>query len=140
MNLTSREEDYLETIYLLSRDNQSVGITDVARELGVTLPTVNSAVGRLKDYGLVNHEHYGKIILNDEGRRIGADVYRAHRAIHIFLTDILHLSPDMAELEACKMEHAISRETMHRLEILVEKIQSSKLGSIDYDAVQSSRK
>lgn len=140
MNLTSREEDYMETIYLLSRDNAPVSITDVARALGVTLPTVNSAVTKLKEYGLIQQEHYGKIILNEEGRHIGAGIYRAHQAIRIFLTDILHLPPEIAESEACQMEHAISRETMHRLEILVEKIQSSKLGRIDYEAVQSSRK
>lgn len=139
MNLTSREEDYLETIYLLSQDHHPVGVTDVARALGVTLPTVNSAVTRLKEYGLVQQEHYGKIILNDDGRRIGAGIYRAHKALRIFLTDILYLPHDIAESEACQMEHAISRETMHRLEILVEKIQSSKLGKIDYDAYQSSR-
>jgi DtxR family Mn-dependent transcriptional regulator len=140
MDLTSREEDYLETIYLLSPDNRPVSITEVARELDVTLPTVNSAVSKLKEYGLVYQEHYGKIILNEDGRRIGAGIYRAHRAIRIFLTNILHLPHDIAENEACQMEHAISRETMHRLEILVEKMQSSKLGRIDYDAIKSSRK
>ncbi len=61
MKLTTKEEDYLETIYRLSKKSDTVGISDVARKRGVTLPTVISAVSRLKENGLVSQRHYGKI-------------------------------------------------------------------------------
>jgi len=124
MSLTSREEDYLEAIYLLTEKGDRVGITDVARELGVTLPTVKSAVSRLKQDGLVEQKHYGKIVLNPTGQKIGAEIYRAHRALRVFLNKILQVPLDVSESEACRMEHAISKDTLKRLESFVEDFQS----------------
>lgn len=124
MKLTWKEEDYLETIYRLSRGSDSVGITDVARERGVTLPTVTSAVSRLKENGLLTQRHYGKIFLSSAGKKLAAEVYRTHKAIRQFLTDVLGLPHDLAEDEACQMEHAMKEETISRLVDFVEAVKS----------------
>ena len=123
MALTSRVEDYLETIYLLSRRIDHVGISDVARELGVSLPTVKSAVSRLKENGLVCQKHYGKILLNPEGEKKGAEVYHAHTTLRDFLHNLLKRPLDIAEEEACRIEHVISRETLERLETFMQSMQ-----------------
>jgi DtxR family Mn-dependent transcriptional regulator len=115
MKLTTREEDYLETIYRLSRTADSVGISDVAHERKVTLPTVKSAVRRLKDHGLVSQRHYGKIVLNATGRKQAEEIYRVHQAIRIFLTEILQLPHELSEHEACRMEHGMDKKTLKRL-------------------------
>jgi len=123
MKLTTKEEDYLETIYRLSQKSDTVGVSDVARKRGVTLPTVISAVSRLKENGLVSQRHYGKIFLSDEGEKKAAHIYRTHKAIRLFLTSVLRLPPDQSEAEACKLEHAISDETIKRLTAFVETYQ-----------------
>ncbi len=115
MKLTSREEDYLETIYRLSQTIDAVGISDVAHERQVTLPTVKSAVKRLKENGLVSQRHYGKIVLNASGRKQAEDIYRVHSALRIFLNEILQLPPELSEHEACRMEHGMSKKTINRL-------------------------
>jgi len=123
MKLTTREEDYLETIFRLSEELGAVGISDVARERGVTLPTVVSAVTRLKRSGLVNKQHYGKIHLNPSGRKKAVEIYKKHTALKMFLTDILELPSKLAEQEACKMEHVMCPETIGKLVEFMEGVQ-----------------
>lgn len=120
MKLTSKEEDYLETIYRLSRKADTVGVSDVARERGVTMPTVISAVNRLKESGLVKQRHYGKIFLSEAGTRKAQEIYKIHQAIKLFLTDILRLPSELSEKEACCLEHAVSDETIKRLVAFIE--------------------
>jgi DtxR family Mn-dependent transcriptional regulator len=123
MKLTSKEEDYLETIYRLSLKDGPVGISDVARERDVTLPTVVSAVSRLKMMGLISQRHYGKIVLNRSGRKKAQEIFETHKAIKLFLTDVLCLSQEHSEGEACRLEHVISKETLRRLTAFVETVQ-----------------
>jgi DtxR family Mn-dependent transcriptional regulator len=122
VKLSSKKEDYLETIYRLSTGAGTVGLTDIARERGVTLPTVNSAIGKLKEDGLVNQEHYGKIALTPAGERKAAEIYRAHKVLSRFLSEILGLSTRQAENEACIMEHGLSPMTLQRLENFINKV------------------
>jgi DtxR family Mn-dependent transcriptional regulator len=124
MKLSSREEDYLETIYRLSQTTDSVGISDVAHERNVTLPTVKSAVKRLKEHGLVSQRHYGKIVLNASGRKQAEEIYRVHRAIRIFLSEILQLPSELSERDACRMEHGMSKRTLNRLVDFTELIRN----------------
>jgi DtxR family Mn-dependent transcriptional regulator len=120
MKLTSKEEDYLETIYRLSCGSDTVGISDVARARGVTLPTVISAVSRLKENGLVKQRHYGKIFLSETGETLAKEIFRIHQAIKSFLSEVLQLPANLSEAEACKLEHAVSNETINRLVAFME--------------------
>ena len=86
------------------------------------MPTVISAVTRLKRNGLISKRHYGKINLNPAGRKKGVEIYKRHKAIKAFLIDILELSQKHAEKEACRMEHAMSQETIMKLVNFMEKV------------------
>jgi DtxR family Mn-dependent transcriptional regulator len=122
MKLSSKREDYLETIFRLSDRIDAVGVSDIAKARGVTLPTVISAISKLKKDGLVNQRHYGKIVLTHEGKKKAAEVYQAHSVLRLFLGDVLGLPEEMAEAEACKMEHGLSPETLGRMKIFIRKI------------------
>ena len=122
--LTRKEEDYLETIYRLAQDSGTVGISDIARERGVTLPTVFSAVSRLKANGMVSQSHYGKISLNPKGKQTAEEIYESHRVLRVFLQEVLGLSSEMAEENACRMEHGLNQEAVKRLKIFIEMVQS----------------
>ena len=113
--LTARTVDYLETIYVLSLANDTVGVSQVAAERDVTKPTARSAVVRLRDAGLVRQERYGKILLTDAGRRRAESVYRTHKVIFRFLHDVLGVDAERADAEACRMEHGLSEDTRARL-------------------------
>jgi DtxR family Mn-dependent transcriptional regulator len=113
--LTARTIDYLETVYLLSLKHDTVGVSQVAAERGVTTPTARSAIRRLRDDGCVRQERYGKILLTEKGRLRAATVYRTHTVLFRFLHDILAVDPEVANAEACRLEHGLSQDTLLRL-------------------------
>ena len=107
-------EDYLEAIYELSDGKSAVRSVDVAEKLNVSKASVNKAVKALKAAELVDQPYYGDITLTDEGRAYGSSVLLRHHMLRSFLIDLLGVDPDVAEDEACAMEHSISDDTMHR--------------------------
>lgn len=113
--LPARTLDYLETIYLLSLRNDTVGVSQVAAERGVTIPTARSAIRRLKQSGYVRQERYGKVVLTPKGRSEAAGVYRTHTMLFRFLHDVLAVDPETADAEACRLEHGLSDDTLRRL-------------------------
>ena len=56
MKLTNSQEEYLKTIYLLEKNNKKVRVTDIAKKLKITKPSVNKGINVLKEIGLVNYE------------------------------------------------------------------------------------
>jgi DtxR family Mn-dependent transcriptional regulator len=113
--LTPRTADYLETIYLLSLRHDTVGVSQVAAERDVTIPTARAAVDRLKKGGFCRQERYGKIVLTVKGRERAETVYGKHRALFKFLHDVLGVDSDTADGEACALEHGLSPETKAKL-------------------------
>jgi Mn-dependent DtxR family transcriptional regulator len=113
--LSDRTSDYLETIYLLSLRQDTVGISQVAAARGVTIPTARAAMGRLKKDGCIRQERYGKILLTDDGRERAARVYRTHSTLFRFLHDVLGVTVETADADACRLEHGLSDATLGRL-------------------------
>lgn len=112
--ISSAYEDYLEAIYELCGPSGAVRSVDVAAKLNVSKASVNKAVKALKASGLVDQPYYGDITLTEEGAAYGASVLERHHMLKKFLTDVLGVDDEVAEDEACEMEHAISDDTMAR--------------------------
>lgn len=115
--LTMAGEDYLEAIYRLTQENaadEGVRSVDVAEQLDVSKASVNKALSTLKDAGFVEQNRYGRVQLTDEGKKYGAHVWQCHRALRTFLMRDLGVSPEVADVEACQMEHALSHDTQKR--------------------------
>ena len=118
-HLTMANEDYLECIVRIEAEEPNQGVdgirsVEIAQRLDVSKASVNKAIASLKSQGMVEQAHYGKVCLTEEGRSIGAAVWRRHRMLRAFLTDELGVEFDRADEEACKMEHALSEDTMDR--------------------------
>ena len=64
---------------------------------------------------MVAQNLYGRVTLTEKGRRYAAVVWRAHRALRTFLESDLGVEPEVADQEACLMEHVLSEDTMERL-------------------------
>ncbi len=121
-DLTSNMEDYLETIYEIGEEqgDPQVRVTDIARRLGVTRPSVVGMVKHLEEHGTVIHTHYGGITLTKNGEKIAKDVLNRHRVLRRFLEEVLGLDAQIAEEDACRMEHTLSQETIERFIALEE--------------------
>jgi len=108
-------EDYLEAIRTLSGVGHPVKVTQLSEALNVSKPSVTAAVARLAAEGLVDHEKYGAMELTPLGRLVADDVCRRHEALRVFLTEILGVSNETAQEDACKLEHHLSHDSSVRL-------------------------
>lgn len=107
-------EDYLEAIYFIQRENGSARVTDVSDRMGISKPSVNRAINTLKKQEYVEHEPYGTLTLTAEGLKTAKSVAERHYAIKRFLV-LIGVSDEDAENEACRLEHAMSAETVLKL-------------------------
>ena len=113
-------EDYLETILELEKMGK-VRSVDIARIMNVSKPSVNKSMNVLKDMNYITQEDYGDVRLTDEGRRLAESVLERHNLLASFFKDVLKVSDDVADLDACKVEHVISEETLNKIKEFMSK-------------------
>lgn len=120
--MTQSLEDYLEMVsFLADEGGGEVRLTDVASRLGVSKPSVFTALKILEEQGLLEHERYRTISLTQKGMIEAAEIRDRHSFLTAFLRTIVGVSPDIAEKDACKMEHLLSKETLQKIKALVQK-------------------
>ena len=117
---TASMEDYLEAIAKLSEEETSVRVTQISKKLGVRKPSVTAALQRLSEDGLVKHRRYGLVELTPKGRRIAEEVMRRHEVLFRFLSEVLDIDPEIAQEDACRMEHSLSPASLEKLAKFVE--------------------
>ncbi|MDR1956360.1 MAG: metal-dependent transcriptional regulator [Treponema sp.] len=118
--MTQSLEDYLEMVSFLS-DEGEVRVTDIAVRLGVSKPSVLTALKVLEDQGLLEHERYRTVSLTEKGVFQAAAIRKRHSFLTAFLRDTIGVNPETAEKEACKMEHLLSEETLEKMKAFVKK-------------------
>ena len=115
MPLHESGEDYLETIYLLSKKKDFVRSIDIATELNYSKASISRAMKLLREAGLITMADDGQIKLTKLGYQTAEDVYSRHTLLTDFFTQELGVNPVTAEKDACRIEHVISEETFLRL-------------------------
>ncbi|MEG0371153.1 MAG: metal-dependent transcriptional regulator [Clostridium sp.] len=127
MSRTSKAyEDYLETILILEKTRGIVRSIDIAESKRVSRPSVNKAINNLISLGYVIKENYGHVYLTDTGREKATEIMNKHNLITNFLIEILKVSPEISENDACQMEHFLSNETLEKLENFLIKYSLNK--------------
>ena len=106
-------EMYLETILLLKKQNGNVRSIDIARELGFSKPSVSRGVGILKNDGYIK--------LTEKGTEKATAVYEKHECLTEFLMHTAKVSKEVAEDDACKIEHIISDEVFEGIKKFLNK-------------------
>ncbi|MCC8015187.1 MAG: metal-dependent transcriptional regulator [Eubacterium sp.] len=115
MGLHESGEDYLETILILKNRQGFVRSIDVANELGFSKPSISRAMSILRDNGYITIELGGNIVLTDKGKETAGNVYERHVLITEFFVKVLGVDKEIAEKDACKIEHDISDETFLKM-------------------------
>ena len=108
-------EDYLETILRLKKQMGQVRSIDIARELDYSKPSVSRAMKILGEKGLVYMDGHKYIHLTDEGLDRAENVAGRHELFKDMLTKIFGVSEEMAEEDACRIEHIVSDETVKKI-------------------------
>ncbi len=112
MKNNESQEMYLEAILQLKLEMGSVRSIDVARKLDYSKPSVSRAIKLLEKNGLLVRASAGELQLTPEGQAEAERVYAAHRLLTEFFVQTLKLPKEIAEEDACRIEHVISKETM----------------------------
>ena len=124
--LTRGVEDYLEAIYHLC-GSEGARTKDIASALGVKPPSVTEMVGRLCEMGYVTSERYGNVTLTPKGERLARKVIHRHKLLVEFLL-VIGVSERTAQVDACKIEHDLSAQTVERLTTFVHRTMDQKGG------------
>lgn len=119
MKLQESGENYLETILVLKNRLGYVRSIDIATELGFSKPSISRAVGILKEAGYVVVEPTGNIVLTETGQEMANKVYERHIVISKFLELSLGVDKEIADKDACKIEHIISEESFSKMKEIV---------------------
>lgn len=138
MILTNSLEEYLKTIYLLENSEHQIRVTDIANKLNCTKPSVNRALKVLKENHFIEYEAYGNINLTPLGQKEAKQILRKYDILKLFLIEVLEVDELIADQEAVSMKHAISKETIKKLEQYVDKILN--LGDLNCDYDETSEK
>jgi DtxR family Mn-dependent transcriptional regulator len=129
---TASMEDYLEAIAKLGEGRKVVKVKQLSETLGVRMPSVTSALKKLSEQELVEHERYGHIKLTPEGDKVARDVICRHEALTRFFAQALGINQETAEEDACKIEHVISPLSMERVTKFVDFIEACPLGGANF--------
>ena len=119
-------EDYLEAIYRIIEKKGYARTTDLAKVLNLSPSSVTGMFKKLSEEGYVNYEKYGGITLTEKGRVLAHKVDGRHKTLSMLLT-VLGVPEDIADDDACRIEHNVSKKTMSVLKNLLEFMQHCKL-------------
>ena len=114
-------EMYLETILILSERLPVVRSVDVANELDFKKSSVSIAMKNLREKKQITMTDAGYIYLTDEGRAIAEMIYERHKVIAKVL-ESLGVPKDIANNDACRIEHVISVETFEAVKAHAAKV------------------
>jgi DtxR family Mn-dependent transcriptional regulator len=113
--LSQSLEEYLESIYIISKKKKTVRVKDVVKDMQVKSASVIGALKKLTKLGYIEHEHYGYIELTRMGEAEANKIYAKHKVLFKFLAQVLGVTEETAERDACSLEHHISNETLKKL-------------------------
>ncbi|MBN1348668.1 metal-dependent transcriptional regulator [candidate division KSB1 bacterium] len=105
-------QEYVEIIHEIQKSQKVARVKDIAQNRGVTRSSVSTALNLLKEKKLIKHESYGLVELTSKGEELARMLDRRHAIIQKFFTDVLGIQSEIADADACKMEHHVSSETM----------------------------
>ena len=131
--ISKASEEYLKTMYILKKQNGNIRVTDIAKKMNCTKPSVNKAIYNLKDNGFLNYESYGTIELTEAGEDLAKKIIEAYDIVYIFLKEVLNLEKEEAEKEAEKIKMAITDETANKLAKYVHKVLDLNNLDCNYD-------
>lgn len=108
------EQNYLETIYILYLNKDEVRNIDIAERLGLARATVTYMLGTLEKKGYIKYGADKIVRFTKKGKDFAEDLYEKH----LYLTKLLKhigVDKDTAEIEACQIEHAISKDSFKKI-------------------------
>lgn len=114
MRKNESAENYLETIYILSKKLPVVRSVDIATELNFKKPSVSVAMKHLREKELIVVSDAGFITLTEEGKAQAEAIYERHTILTKMFV-MLGVPEEIAAEDACQIEHILSDESFEAI-------------------------
>ncbi|MHA1664451.1 MAG: metal-dependent transcriptional regulator [Candidatus Njordarchaeales archaeon] len=122
MEITRALEEYLKTIYILKQKGRKVvRVRDIAKKMNVKMSSVTDALKRLSREDLVEYQKREYVDLTKKGKRLAEKLYKRWTILFFFFSEVLGVSKDIANDDACKVEHTLSDQTINALKGFISK-------------------
>lgn len=121
MSSGESQENYLETILMLSKKLPVVRSVDIANELGFKKSSVSIAMKHLREKEHITVSDAGFITLTASGEKIAKTIYERHEFLSNWLVS-LGVSAETADEDACRIEHDLSAESFKAIKDFVNKV------------------
>lgn len=121
MKYRESEEMYLETILLLTSGDKKIRSIDIANYLNYSRASVSRAIGLLKKNEYIEIDD-NCIFLTPNGLDKAKSIYERHNVITNVLVK-LGVSEDVAEENACRIEHVISDDVVEKFKEFLQNSQ-----------------
>ena len=119
MSLYESGQMYLETIYVLSKEQNLVRAIDVGEHMGYSKPSVSRAMSTLKKDGYITVGEDGGLQLTEKGLEVARTMYERHTVLTKLLMG-LGVEESLAAEDACRMEHVLSEESFAAIKAHME--------------------
>lgn len=116
---TNVKENYLKAIFYLDREDPNISLSDLSKEMGVSIPTVNSMVKRLQEEKWVVYQKYKPLKLTAKGRKTAALIIRKHRLTEMFLEKFMGFGWEEVHDIAEEIEHVRIEKLFDRMDELL---------------------
>lgn len=126
--ITSSQEDYLEAIWALTWQEGVARVSDIADWLGVSMSSVTGALKGLAERKLVEYTPHRQVTLSDRGMEVAEKISSRHQMLRHFLTDVFDVGEELADRNACRIEHAVDEIVSKKMSLFVEFLSKTARG------------
>lgn len=130
--LSASLEDYLEVIALIIKEKKVARAKEIAARLKVSRASVTEAFRALAKKNLINYAPYEVITLTDKGKIVSEDIILRHHALKEFFIKVLDVDEKIADIGACRIEHAAPREIIDKMIHFVQFLEKCPRGGTDW--------
>ncbi|MBD3210259.1 transcriptional regulator MntR [Candidatus Micrarchaeota archaeon] len=121
--ISKTAENYLCAIYSLMNEKGFARPKDLTQILEVSSASVTEMLQKLDRQQLINYEKRGSVTLTEKGEELASHSWLRHDTFRKLLV-LAGVSPEKAYLEASRIKHNLSDESVTKLLSLVELLEN----------------
>jgi Mn-dependent DtxR family transcriptional regulator len=115
-------ENYLETIFQLGKKSKNLRAIDISKHLMLSRSSVSRAIHILEAEGFIEIDENGYIFLTSDGYKKASLIWKKHSLLVKLFIIVGRVSVEVADIDACRVEHVISDETVTAIKDFLSKI------------------
>jgi len=118
--LSESQQDYLKIVLDLINEKKVARTKEIAHRKGVSMPSVTEAMQKLSQEDYVQYSAREFIELTPKGEEAAHRLTSKHAFLKHFLVDVLGIKDEIADKDACKLEHHLDKSTLDRFILLYQ--------------------